>query len=119
MTVPAHVLYKWLETGRMPVSCLAGWEHATGSDQVVRYLAAAAHKAVIDLPTGRRATGGDIQALQMVLHEAVGQLMGFVSGTQSAEATLAALTHGLESLAWHRENVRRDEQPELALEGEE
>lgn len=119
MTVPPHVLYKWLETRRMPVSCLSAWEHATGSDQVVRYLAAAAHKAVIDLPTGRRLAGGDIQTLQGVLHDAVGQLMGFVAGTQTAEATIAALTHGIESLAWHRENVRRADQPELELEIDE
>lgn len=118
MTVPPHVLYKWLETGRMPVSCLAGWEHATGSDQVVRYLAAAAHKALIDMPTGRRAQDREIQALQEVLNAAVGRLLGFIAGRATTEETIAALSHGLEALAWHRENVRKCDQPELELEVE-
>lgn len=115
MSVTPAVLYKWLETEAMPANRLAAWEYLTGSDHVVRYLAAREHRVVIDIPTGRRPEAADVHALQADLHAVVGALIGFVAGELDRDATLARLTSGLESLAWHRENVRKANQPELEL----
>lgn len=113
-TTPA-TLYKWLETDSMPVNRLAAWEHITDSDCVVRYLAAAAHRVVIAIPTGRNTVTADVHALQTTLNGAVGALLAFMSGDADRDTTLAVLGSGLESLAWHRENVRKNDQPELEL----
>lgn len=117
MGVPPHVLYKWLESGRMPAICLPAWEHATGGAAVMRYLASQGHRIVIDIPTGRDVVASDITALQRVTHEAIGALLGFAEGRTDADQTMAALLHAMGALAWHRENVRKTAAPELELEG--
>lgn len=113
-TTPA-TLYKWLETDAMPINRLAAWEHITRSDCVVRYLAAAAHKVVIDIPTGHAIQAADVQQLQTTLNSAVGALLDFHAGRLDRDGCIAAITGGLEVLAWHRENVRKNDQPELEL----
>lgn len=118
MTVPPHVLYKWLETCRMPVAVLPGWEHATGGSAVVRYLASHGHRMLLDIPSGRDLIATDVQGLQRITHEAIGALLGFSEGKTGAEDTMAALLQAIGALAFHRENVRKAAQPELPLEGE-
>lgn len=113
-TTPA-TLYKWLETDAMPVNRLAAWEHITRSDCVVRYLAASAHKVVIDIPHGHASGPSDVQGLQTTLNHAVGALLDFHAGRLDRDGCIAAITGGLEVLAWHRENVRKNDQPELEL----
>ena len=108
-------LYKWLETDAMPINRLAAWAHLTGSDCVVRYLAASGHKVVIDIPHGHTADAADVQGLQTTLNSAVGALLDFHAGRLDRDACIAAITGGLEVLAWHRENVRKNDQPELEL----
>lgn len=113
-TTPA-TLYKWLETETMPANRLVAWEHLTGSDAAVRYLAASTHKVVIDIPVGKLTTAVEVHELQATLHEAVGALMAFLAGELAREDCLAQLSAGLEALSWHRENVRKTDQPELEL----
>lgn len=117
MGVPAHVLYKWLETGRMPASLIPAWEHATGGSSVIRYLAGQGHRMLLEIPTGRDLVATDVQGLQRITHEAIGALLGFAEGRTSAEDTMGSLLHAMGALAFHRENVRRSAQPELELEG--
>lgn len=118
MGVPTHVIYKWLESCRMPASLLPAWEHATGGSSVIRYLAGQGHRMLLDIPTGRELVATDTQGLQRITHEAIGSLLAFGEGRASAEDTMAALLQAMGALAWHRENVRKTAQPELALEGE-
>lgn len=100
----------------MPANRLSAWEHLTGSDAVVRYLAAAAHRVVIEIPCGRAIDAQDVHVLQATLNAAVGALIGFMRGEANREECLGLLGHALESLAWHRENVGRSAQPELEFE---
>ena len=113
-TTPA-TLYKWLETDAMPINRLAAWAHLTSSDSVVRYLAASGHKVVLDIPHGHATGPADVQGLQTTLNSAVGALLDFHAGRLDRDACIAAITGGLEVLAWHRENVRKNDQPELEL----
>jgi len=109
---PAN-LYKQLEDGTMHASRLLGWAHHTGSDAVVRYLAARLGKVVIDVPLGRRTQDADVHALQETLNGAVGALLKYMSGELDRDGCIGLLTCGMESLAWHRANVAKDDQPEL------
>lgn len=113
-TTPA-TLYKWLETDSMPVRALLGWQHLTGANHVVRYLASREGAVVIQIPTGRTPDADDVHILQATLNGAVGALLDFMAGKADREQCMGKLSTGLESLAWHRANVEKTEQPELEL----
>lgn len=106
-------LYKWLETETMPVKTLIGWQHLTGANNVVRYLATREAAVVIDIPAGRQIDADDIHVLQATLNGSVGALLERKAGRMDRETTLGKLDVGLESLAWHRANVDKSDQPEL------
>lgn len=99
MAATPATLYKWLETDAMPVNRLA----------------ASGHKVVIDIPHGNATGPQDVQGLQTTLNHAVGALLDFHAGRLDRDGCIAAITGGLEVLAWHRENVRKNDQPELEL----
>lgn len=111
-----HALYKWLGTGRMPLIKLAAFEEACGAHFVTQYLAASAHKLLVDIPSGRMATAEDASALQIALNDAASAILRFHAGKLSKDEALAALAAGMEGLAWHHHNVAKFEQPELELE---
>ena len=80
-------------------------------------LAASGHRLVIDIPTGRKATGQEIQALQEGLTAAVGLLLRFYDGRADRQETASALLEAIEALAWHHGNVQRNDEPELDFNG--
>lgn len=112
-------LYKWLESGKLPAVLIRPFEAACGIDYVTRYIGHSAHKLLIDIPTGKRATGKDINTLQGSFTEAVSLLLKFYDGAAEAEETLAALYTTMEQLAWHQGAVERHRQPELDFVGED
>lgn len=109
------VIYKWMESGRMPGNLIPAFENVCGIGYVTQWLAQAARKLLIDIPTGRNATAKDIHDLQAVAHDAVGLLIRFYQQQASASETLVALNGLMQDLAWHRINVEKFAQPELAL----
>ena len=117
-TTPA-TLYKWIETDSMPCRALIAWQHLTGANNVVRYLASREGAVVLPVPPGRSVTAEDINELQTVLTAAPAALLDLKAGRIDRDACVAALTGGMESLAWHRANVERYEQPELEFSDEQ
>ena len=116
-TSPA-TLYKWLETDTMPLRSLLAWQHLTGACNVVRYLASREGLVVIRIPQGRRLTDEDVLGLQEELNASVGALIGDHQGRTDRDTAMGLVGQGLEGLAWHQENLRQDQQPQLDLEGE-
>lgn len=108
-------LYKWFQTGRMPTNLIRPYETACGIDFVTRWLAASCGRLLIDMPSGRNTTAQDMQVLQSVLNDTVGQLLQFYAGKTKEADTLAAIQQAMEGLAWHRGNVEKHLQPELEL----
>ena len=113
------VLYKWLESGRMPAVLIRPFENACGIDYVTRYIGHSGHKLLIDIPNGKRATGKDINSLQSSFAESVSLLLKFYEGESEADETIAALLTTMEQLAWHRGTIERHKQPELDFLGGE
>lgn len=111
-TTPA-TLYKWIEAETMPARVLIGWQHLTGGHNVVRYLASREGAVVITIPSGRRPDADDVHILQATLNGAIGALLDYMAGRSDRDTTLGKLGTGLESLAWHRTNVEKGNQPEL------
>lgn len=113
------VLYKWLESGRLPAVLIRPFEMACGIDYVTRFIAHSAHKLLIDIPTGKRASNNDINTLQACFTDAVALLLRFYDGQAEAEETLSSLTTTMERMAWHRGEVARHQHPQLDFaEGE-
>ena len=112
-------LYKWIESGRIPAVMIRPFEVACGIDYVTRYLAHSDHKLLVEIPSGRKARARDVNELSLAANKAVGALMEFYGGSRDAEETLGALTGLMEDLAWHRGEVEKHTQPELALFEEE
>ncbi len=108
-----HNLYKYLGNGRMPLVKLRAFEEAAGAAFVTRWLAMSAGLLVIDIPTGRQGNGEDMLALQETLNDAVGALLQFYAGKLDQGEVQARLTAALEGMAFHRENVKKFDQPEL------
>lgn len=119
MGVTADSLYKWLATGRMPVALIPAYENVCGINFVTRWLASSAGMLLIDIPSGRTASTTDMQELQAMLHNAVGQLLAFYGGKAAAGEALSAIQQGMEGLAWHRVNVEKHAQPELGFTEEQ
>lgn len=118
MGLPNHwILYKWVESGRIPAVMIRPFELACHCNDVTRFLAHAAHRLIIDIPTGKLPAIDDLQAVQIAANEAMGALLNFASGKASAEAVIEAVTEALEHFSYQRENVRHAQQPELELEG--
>lgn len=115
MAQSPDVLYKWLGTGRMPASLIQTYELVCGINFVTRYLAGSAGLLVIPVPTGRGATATDMQALQALLHSAVGSLISFYSGKAEQEQALADIRAGMEVLGWHHGNVTEHHAPQFDL----
>jgi hypothetical protein len=107
------VVYKWVQTGRIPAPMIAPFEAACGINLVSRWLAASTGRMLIEIPSGRNADANDIQTLQQQLHAVTGLLIEFYAGSAEAEDTLAGVQTAMQALAWHRGNVQQHGQPQL------
>jgi hypothetical protein len=117
MGLPSHwTLYRWLENGRLPAILIRNFEHATGCTFVSEYIASAAHKLLVPIPSGRPVADSQLINLQHRAAEAVKRLSDFYRGEAEADATLSALTDVMIDLAGHIENVTKAQAPELELE---
>lgn len=108
-------LYKWMENSRLPANLIPALEHACGVHYVTEYLAQAAHKMMVAIPTGRAASQMDMAELQLSFAEAVNSLAKHYEGKTDAETTIAAITRAMAGLAWQRENLSKSKAPELDL----
>lgn len=115
MGIEASLLYKWLANGRMPASLIPAYEHICRCSFVSRWLAASSGHLLIAMPTGRTASGIDMNDLQSSLNTAVGELLHFYAGGADPETVLAAVRTGMEGLAWHHGNVQQADSPQLEL----
>ena len=110
------VVYKWMESGRLPALMIRPLEQTCGADFVTRYLSHSAHKLLIDIPSGRRVKPVEINQLQAWFTESVGLLLAFYEGATNQPETMSALNKLMEGVAWHHKNIEQHSQPQLAFE---
>ncbi len=116
MGMESHwAIYKWMESGSIPGHRIRSFEFACGCEHITRYLAIKAHKLVIDIPTGRKATPEQIHRLQLHVSDAVGHLLSFYQdqSEESAQAAIWSVTEAMEEMAAHQGNVEKSLQPEF------
>lgn len=115
MGVSHDSLYKWVATGRLPANLLLGFELACGCHFASSWLATAAGKLVINMPTGRTASAADLVALNAGFATALQLLAQFYASQDGSDAaaTQAALTEHLQQVAYHHANVGQHAAPEL------
>ncbi len=107
------IIYKWIESGRMPAILIPAYETVCGINYVSRWLAVSSDHLLIKIPTGKKARPADIQIVQEEVNAAVGALIAFAAGKSTATETIESIQNALEQLAFHRENVKKHAQPEL------
>ena len=78
-------LYKYMGSGKLPANLIPVFEHACGCSFLSEFLATRANKLVIDMPTGKRLSSSDINALQGNFSEAVAALIKFYDSEGGAE----------------------------------
>lgn len=110
-----RTLYKWIAEGRIPAIKILAFEHACGIHFITQYQAHSSGMLLIPIPTGRLAEHKEINELSLFMSETVQLLYRHQEGTTSAEDTVGALTKLMESLAYQRGNVEKEQQPELEL----
>ena len=115
MGVSHDSLYKWLATGRLPAILILAYEHACGCHFASIWYATSAGKLVIDMPTGRKADGTELLAMNSSCAAALQLLTAFYAAPHAAdpEATLLALRQHMEQVAFHHNNVAQYATPEL------
>lgn len=115
MGVTHDSLYKWLATGRLPSILIPAYELACGCNFASAWLVTSAGKLVIDMPRGRKASTADVVDVNTSCAAALALLTAFYAKPDGAdtEATLAALRHHLEQVAYHHANVASYTTPEL------
>ncbi|MEW8494264.1 MAG: hypothetical protein AB2604_10700 [Candidatus Thiodiazotropha taylori] len=113
-------IYKWMESGDVPLRHVIPFQKACGSTFITDYLASATHKLVINIPTGKVPTSEDILKLQEHLNTTVGYILKFgeKQNEEHAEDAINALMASMEGLAFHKINIEKQHQPELELFGE-
>ncbi|MDO6525786.1 hypothetical protein Q4519_08820 [Motilimonas sp. 1_MG-2023] len=113
------IIYKWMESGRLPALMIRPLEQTCGADFVTRYLGHAAHKLLIDIPTGRSVKPVDINVLHASFSQGITLLLSFYEGVANQAETIAALNQLMEGVAWHHKNVEQHSQPQLDLCGDD
>lgn len=114
MGLPSHwIIYKWMETGKLPAIQIRNFETTCGAQFLTQYLATSAGSLLIPLPKGKTPATLDINELQMACGQAVQHLIKFAQDDETADDTLHALTEAMEQLAWHRANVDTHQTPAL------
>ena len=112
-------IYKWMNEGSIPSKRIRPLEFACSATFITHYIAISAQKLVIDIPSGRSSCKDDVLDLQNHVNSAVLLLTQFYRGDIEAADVLQGVTHAMQQLAGHRENVRKHKAPELSLfEGE-
>jgi hypothetical protein len=115
MGVSTWTLYKWISNGNLPARLIRPFEHACGCHFVTAWIAASAHRLLIEFPTGRVPNPDQVHDVQMACNAAVGALLAFAREQADAPETLAALRTAMECLAHEHANVAQYAQPELPL----
>ena len=97
------------------VAKVGPYEAACGIDFVTRWLAASSGRLLIDIPTGRGVTAEDILSLHSVMNAAATQILDFYEKTPrpAVADVMSAIQEAMQTLAWHRGNVEKRDQPEL------
>ncbi|MHD0644871.1 hypothetical protein ACYPKM_04540 [Pseudomonas aeruginosa] len=113
--VSVWCLYKWLETGRMPINVISAYERACGSHYVTEALAKASQAVVVDYPDGRRPTAEEFYAFQGKLIAATGILIDLEAGSASPEEADEIVWTAIQALMWQMLNVRALADPQQRL----
>lgn len=108
-------LYKWLETGRLPISYIPAFERACGAHYVSEALAKSHNAVLADYPQGRRPTAAEIHELQDKLIAATGALIELELGRGTPEEADAAIWTAMQALTTQSLNVQAMAEPQQLL----
>lgn len=113
------ILYKWIKHASMPTNKVVSFQYVCGANYITEYLAAQEGKLLIDIPTGKQIKEVEVMEMQGSFNEAVSLLIKLADGKSTVDEAVAALTTSMQNIAYHRENVKKNQMPELDFEAEQ
>lgn len=113
MGVSSDSLYGWLGNGKLPANLIPAYENACGCHFLSEHLIHAQGKLAISISIGRNISDKDFLQLHNSFSSAVAILTDFHKGKASAEESIGALTHHMQIAGWHRNNIEKQDSPEL------
>ncbi len=106
-------IYKWIESGSMPLRYMRAFQHACGINLISRWDAHSGGYLLFKIPTGRAVKQTELAELHQKFSDAFSALAGFYEGKNEAQKTMNNIMDTLEGLAWHHGNVEQHAQPSL------
>ncbi len=118
MGVDVKTYYRWMADSSMPLNRLRQFETFCQASHISEYLCTAhGGRVVITIPTGKKAKASDLGEMQANFGRVVMLLEQFYRDQSDLTETIEALTCALSQVAYHRENVIKNGNPELELFG--
>lgn len=103
------VLFKWVETGRIPAVAIPAFEAACGSNALSRCLAEKGGSMTIPAPTGRFARVASSAETHLLVSTAIVKAIAAEIDTSKAGEAVRAINGAIESLAWLRHQLAEKE----------
>ena len=103
------VLFKWVETGRIPAVAIPAFEAACGSNALSRCLAEKGGSMTIPAPTGRFARATSSAEAHLLVSTAIVKAITAETDTSKAGEAVRAINGAIESLAWLRHQLAEKE----------
>lgn len=114
MGVEYKTYRRWMTDGTMPLNRLIQMERLAGCQFISEYLCVFhGGKIVVDMPRGRKVDLEDVSVLQVALAEAVSSILKFYQGDEDVGDVISKINDGISRLAFQRENVQKNNSPEL------
>jgi hypothetical protein len=118
MGVDVKTYYRWAAESSMPLNRVRQFEAFSQASFISEYLCTAhGGRVVITIPTGKKAKASDLGEMQANFGKVVMLLEQFYNDKSGLQDTIAVLSQVLSQVAYHRENVIKNSNPELELFG--
>lgn len=103
------VLFKWVETGRIPAVLIPAFEAACGCNALSRCLAKEGGSMTIPAPTGRFARVASSTETHLLVTTAIATAIAAEINASKAGEAVRAINGAIESLAWLRHQLAEKE----------
>jgi hypothetical protein len=106
MNTKMFTLFKWIESGKMPLNVVAQFENLCHARYITRHLAEVSGFILVTCPRGMETPENALVTLNKTTVEAVGSVAGFMSGDKSKRDAIKAIDTAIESLVWQKSRIQ-------------
>jgi hypothetical protein len=105
MNVNMWTLFKWLESGKLPLNEINKFEAACHARYITRYLADASGLILVTKPRNMEAPENALVAINKASSNAISAIAEYIGGTKNKQGTTKAIDAAIEVLVWQRSRL--------------